>query len=150
MICLETNLRGSGPAAGRVLTTRRLAGFGGPSRAAQKTGAAMGELLGLNRAKKHARKKSSRAPARGGVSRATRLHIRGQKSPTGEPTYFNKPTVTMQTLNPPPANKKRRTGPAQTSSPSVQQSNGTSPQLRPRRNSVRTSSALASTRTPRC
>lgn len=54
----------------------------------------------------------------------------GQKSPTGEPTYFNKPTVTVQNLNPPPVNKKRRTGATQTSSPSVQQGAAASPQTK--------------------
>ncbi|KAK3357265.1 hypothetical protein B0T25DRAFT_451806 [Lasiosphaeria hispida] len=52
-----------------------------------------------------------------------------QKSPTGEPTYFSKPTVTQQTLNPPPARKKVKTGQPQTSSPSLPQV-GASPQTK--------------------
>jgi hypothetical protein len=72
----------------------------------------------------------------------------GQKSPTGEPTYFNKPTVTMQTLNPPPANKKRRTGAPQTSSPSVQQGNGASPQTKATSPDVRRQPAPVTAPTP--
>jgi hypothetical protein len=72
----------------------------------------------------------------------------GQKSPTGEPTYFNKPTVTMQTLNPPPTNKKRRTGAPQTSSPSVQQGNGASPQTKVTSPDVRRQPAPATAPTP--
>lgn len=54
-----------------------------------------------------------------------------QKSPTGQPIYFNDPPVTQTSLKPPPpARKKAKTGPQQDSSPSIQQPNA-SPQIKP-------------------
>lgn len=55
----------------------------------------------------------------------------GQKSPTGQPTYFNKPAVTQETLNPPPpARKKAKTAhQQQAASPAIPQS-GPSPQVK--------------------
>lgn len=53
----------------------------------------------------------------------------GASSPHGQPAYLSKPTVTVDTLNPPPP-KRKKVNPQQASSPAVQSSTA-SPQTKP-------------------
>lgn len=73
--------------------------------------------------------KSGQAPAAPTTTQPP-FQFGGQKSPTGQPTYFNKPAVTQETLNPPPpARKKAKMAHQQAASPALQQS-GPSPQVK--------------------
>jgi hypothetical protein len=73
--------------------------------------------------------KSGQAPAAPTTTQPP-FQFGAQTSPTGQPTYFNKPAVTQETLNPPPpARKKAKTGHQQAASPAIPQS-GPSPQIK--------------------
>jgi hypothetical protein len=65
--------------------------------------------------------KSGQAPAAPTTTQPP-FQLGAQMSPTGQPTYFNKPAVTQETLNPPPpARKKAKTGHGQAASPALSQ-----------------------------
>lgn len=76
----------------------------------------------LNKMHQRSNSKSGQAPAAPTTTQPP-FQFGAQKSSTGQPTYFNKPAVTQETLiPPPPARKKAKTGPQQASSPAIQQS----------------------------
>ncbi|KAB5570425.1 hypothetical protein GE09DRAFT_707372 [Coniochaeta sp. 2T2.1] len=82
----------------------------------------------MNKAHQRSNSKAGQAPAAPTTTQPP-FPFGAQVSPTGQPTYFNKPAVTQETLNPPPpARKKAKTGHQQVSSPALQQS-GPSPQV---------------------
>ena len=83
----------------------------------------------LNKMHQRSNSKSGQAPSAPTTTQPT-FQFGTQMSPTGQPTYFNKPAVTQDTLIPPPqARKKAKTGPQQASSPAIAQS-GPSPQVK--------------------
>lgn len=84
----------------------------------------------MSKAHQRSNSKSGHAPAAPTTTQPP-FQFGAQKSPTGQPTYFNKPGVTQETLNPPPpARKKAKTGhQQQAASPAIPQS-GPSPQVK--------------------
>jgi len=75
----------------------------------------------MSRVHQRSNSKSGQAPAAPTTTQPP-FQFGAQKSPTGQPTYFNKPAVTQETLNPPPpARKKAKTGHQQAASPAITQ-----------------------------